>query len=167
MRILGTVIICTAILIYGMCASAKFKNRRKRLETAKELIGFIKTEIRFSGREYDDIVSLAGKSGRFERLTFLKNFSSVKKARCFAEKINLAVEMDNSSFLKPSDKETLKEFFCFAGTTDKEGQINNCLLCEEKLENSLCRARIDEQKNEKLYRILFASLAAAVFILTV
>lgn len=167
MRILGTVIICAAIFIYGMCASARFKNRRKSLEAAKELIGFIKTEIRFSGREYDDIIACAKISGRFERLTFLKSFSTVENARCFAEKIKLAIEKDNGSFLKPSDKETLKEFFCFVGTTDKEGQINNCLLCEEKLENSLSLARSDEQKNEKLYRILFASLSAAVFILTV
>ncbi len=167
MKTLGTVIICATIFIYGMCASAKFKSRRKSLECAKELMGYIKTEIRFSSREYDDIIVCAKNSKRFERLTFLKNCENVKNARCFAEKMNLAIENDSGSYLKPSDKQALAEFFCFAGTTDKEGQINNCLLCEQKLESNLSLAKSDEQKNEKLYRILFASLSAAVFILTV
>lgn len=167
MRALGAVIICAVIFIYGMCASAKFKSRTKSLECAKELMGFIKNEIRYSSREYDDIIAGAKSSKRFERLTFLKSSENIKNARCFAEKMNIAIEKDSGSCLKPSDKQALAEFFCFAGTSDKEGQINNCLLCEQKLESNLFRAKSDEQKNEKLYRILFASLSAAVFILTV
>ena len=173
MKFIGALVLGTVVFAYGFCLSQRFKNRRRELEAAVGLVEYIKNEIRLCSEEYGEILRLAAGNDRFDRLTFLKQIENCNnnplsdRSVSPAEIICRAIDNDEECCLNDSDRRLLKDFFMSVGTTDREGQINNCRIYRQRLDDRLRAAAEEEKKKYNLYKTLFTSLSAAVFILAV
>jgi len=69
--------------------------------------------------------------------------------------------------LNPEDIENIKSFGKMLGQTDKEGQLSRIELTKTFIEMQIEKAKIEEEKNSKLYKTLGAVLGLALVIILI
>jgi len=163
MRTIGIIFLALTPLLWGLDYRNSLKKRKDFLNAFKEFIMYVKEQIRFSGRERDEIFALALNDPRFGHPLFKK----IEKALKSGQNISKTVVDFNDIRLKIKEISGIDSFISGLGKSDLEGQLNHCdhyLLVFEKL----------SQNSDEVYAVkgklvtgLSLSLASVMFIIMI
>ncbi len=122
MRVVGIVFLSLTPLLFGLDYSKLLKKRLEFFSTFKEFILFVKEQIRFSGRERDEIFTLALADPRFD----VPLFENIKKSLNGEETLAKTIEKHNDIRLNNKEIQQISAFISGLGSNDTEGQLNHC-----------------------------------------
>ena len=138
----------------GYMASHKLRMREIFMEHYIKFLSFLEAEIRYSAKPLPNILSKSLNDVvisplLFECLTQMKQGVSLNTAW-----INSIYNIPPYYGLNNDDIELLKSFVDRLGVDDIEGQISNCKLNIEFINEHLKNAREEKKKKSKLYLML-------------
>lgn len=163
MRILGIVFLSLTPFLFGLDYRSSLKKRKRFFTLFKEFIVFVREQIRFCGREIDEIFALLLSDPRFN-LPIFKDME-----RCFknGENTTKMLESRNDIRLKTKEINEINSFISQLGKSDTEGEINHCdyyFSVFEQIEGKLSEAY---SVKVRLAVSLSLSLAAVMFIIMI
>ena len=163
MRTLGIIFLSFTPFLFGLDYSKTLKKRKAFLVTFKEFILFIRDQIRFSGRERDEIMALALNDPRFNHPLFSNLELALKKGENITKRINII----NYIRLKPKEIYEIDSFVSGLGKNDTEGQLNHCDYYISVFES--VTKNLDEEilVKSRLSVGLSLSLSAVMFIIMI
>lgn len=134
--------------------------RVSRLEKIKLMLCITENELRCLCRPADGIINVLCSNSRLNELEFLKSCrDSMNGGEDFARAWRLALgRKENVRYLSGEDVSALLSFGELFGVTDIDGQLANCRLHEQMLDERLSAAR----KKKEQYSSLSCGLGAAV-----
>jgi len=150
----------------GELISKKYTLRLNELKDIKNALNIIESKIKFTYEPLPEIFMQTSKM-------VSKNISEIFQKASNNMKINDAEEAWNRSLeqtvtnLNKEDIENIKNLGKMLGKIDKEGQISRVELTKTFIEMQIEKARVEEEKNAKLYKTLGAVLGLAVVIILV
>jgi len=150
----------------GNLVSKKYTLRLKELKDIKNALNIIESKIKFTYEPISDIFMQTSKM-------VSKNISEIFLQATINMKTNSAEQAWNKSVetvttnLSLEDKENLKSFGKMLGKVDKEGQISRLELTKTFIEAQIEKAKIEEQKNSKLYKTLGVVVGLAFIIILI
>ena len=155
------------ISIYiGNLISKKYTLRLTELKDLKNALNIIESKIKFTYEPLQDIFIQTSKM-------VSNNISKIFVQACNNMKTDNAEEAWNKSIQKVTtnlnndDIENIKSFGKMLGKTDKEGQLSRIELTKTFIEMQIEKAKIEEQKNAKMYKTLGAILGLAFVIILI
>lgn len=163
MRLLGILLLSLTPLWFGLDYQSSLKKRRDLYFKLKSFVIFVKEQIRFCGRERDEIFALSDNNLEFND----SFFKSVKLALKNGEDLTKTLYDFNDIRLKSKEIIEISTFFTELGKTDTEGQINHCdyyINLFGQVGKGLSDAYITKSR---LTLGLSLALAAAMFIIMV
>lgn len=161
-------ILCVFIisLYIGNIISRRYILRVKELKEMKNALNIIENKIKFTYEPLPDIFMQTSKM-------FSKNISQIfVQAANNMKTVNAEEAWDKSmktvtTNLNFEDIENLKSFGKMLGKTDKEGQISRVELTKTFLEMQIEKAKIEEEKNSKMYKTLGVVIGLAIVIVLI
>ncbi|MBE6737202.1 MAG: hypothetical protein E7566_00900 [Ruminococcaceae bacterium] len=158
LRIFMCIVLVVSSTFLGNWFSLKLLRRCEDLFSIIESIQKIKTYINFGGYEICRVIALS-----FVSKEKFKAFTETEENENFLMWWEKCVTyISKTTALNKSDLELLNQFGENLGVTDIEGQISNCELYTKLFEERLNEAKLMENKNVRLYRILGFSLGCTV-----
>ena len=152
--------------LIGNLISKKYILRLKELKDFKNALNIIESKIKFTYEPLSEIFIQTSK-------LLSKNISSIfilasnnMKNFTAEEAWNKALESSTTNLYK-EDIENIKNFGKMLGKTDKEGQVNQIELTKTFIEMQIEKAKIEEEKNAKLYKTLGAVVGLAFVIILI
>lgn len=153
------VILCLGILeistYIGILLSRKLNKKEKEYMELQNILGYIKTNIKYLGEDILKIFeSLYEKYKKenwgilFKNVLDEINFNNISLAEAITKSIN------KYQFMFCADLNILKQVSNNLGKTDIEDQINNLSVYQERLKEKIIDASESKKKNEKMYRSL-------------
>ena len=163
MRLLGILLLSLTPLLFGLDYQSSLKKRRDLFLKLKAFVVFIKEQIRFCGRERDEIFAISDSV-----LEFNDNFLKTVKL-CLKNGENLTKTLNNYTDIRLKSKEIteINAFFTELGKTDTEGQINHCDYYINLFEQAGKSLSDTYHTKSRLTLGLSLSLTAAMFIIMV
>ena len=122
MRFIGILLLSLTPILFGIDYRSSLKKRRDLYLKLRSFVIFVKEQIRFCGRERDEIFALSDTNLDFND----SFFKSVKNAIKNGENLTKILYNFNDIRLKPKEIIEISTFFTELGKTDTEGQINHC-----------------------------------------
>ena len=144
-----------AFTYIGNTYSKKYVNRVQELEKMQNLLNIFKSKIKFTGltiqeifnQIYDDNKDVVGDI--FKRASLnMENMSAKDGWKKAIEESQDKLSLNKEDF---TAIETLGKML---GNTDVEGQVSQIELTEKLIEDQIENAKIEKQKNTKLYKTL-------------
>lgn len=155
------------ISIYiGNLISKKYTLRLTELKDLKNALNIIESKIKFTYEPLQDIFIQTSKM-------VSNNISKIFVQACNNMKTDNAEEAWNKSIQKVTtnlnndDIENIKSFGKMLGKTDKEGQLSRIELTKTFIEMQIEKAKIEEQKNAKMYKTIGVILGLAFVIILI
>ena len=152
--------------IIGNLISKNYTLRLKELKEIKNALNILESKIKFTYEPLNEMFNEVSKM-------VSKNISQifVQASRYIKEMDaeyawNKAIEMSNTN-LNKEDIESIKNFGKMLGKTDKEGQISRLELTQTFIEMQIEKAKVEEEKNAKMYRILGTIIGLAFVIILI
>ena len=146
--------------------SKKYVLRLTELKDFKNALNIIESKIRFTYEPIQEIFMQTSKM-------VSKNISEIfVQASENMKKVNAEEAWDKSietsiTNLKLEDLESIKNFGKMLGKTDKEGQLSRIELTKTFIEMQIDKARIEEEKNSKMYKTLGIIVGLAFVIILI
>ena len=165
---IGLLLIVLAGIGGGAMASLELSRRAACLETARRLIDWMASRIRYTAAPVQEIVIEAAGEPEFSRLSFLGEAASRMQAGDSpGQAWNSALAHFAAGGLKDADKGLLCSFGRGLGCSDLDGQISHCESFESLLAGRVESARAQADSKGKLYITLGAAgcLCAALLLL--
>ena len=153
-------------LYIGNLISKKYTLRLKELKDFKNALNIIENKIKFTYEPIQDIFMQTSKM-------VSNNISQIFVQATHNMKIDNAEEAWEKSIesvttnLNIEDIENIKNFGKMLGKTDKEGQLSRIELTKTFVEMQIEKAKIEEQKNAKMYKTLGAIIGLACVIILI
>lgn len=153
-------------LYIGNLISKRYTLRLKELKEIKNALNILESKIKFTYEPLPDIFIQTSKM-------LSNNVSQIFRQASNNMKIENAEEAWEQSLktvvtnLDLEDIESLKNLGKMLGKTDKEGQISRIELTKTFIEMQIEKAKIEEQKNSKLYKTLGAVVGLAFVIILI
>lgn len=122
MRLLGIFLLSLIPVLFGLDYRSSLKKRRDLFLNLKSFVIFVKEQIRFCGRERNEIFALSDLNPEFNN----DFFKVIKKALKNREDLTKTFDEYNNIRLKPKEINEINTFFTELGKSDTEGQINHC-----------------------------------------
>lgn len=163
MRILGIVFLSLTPFLFGLDYRANLKNRKQFFTLFKEFIVFVREQIRFCGREVDEIFALLLTDPRFNNPIF-KDMERYFKNR---ESLTKIFENRNDIRLKSKEINEINSFVTQLGKSDTEGEINHCDYYFSVFEQIERKSNEGYSAKVRLALSLSLSLAAVMFIVMI
>ncbi len=163
MRIVGILLLSFTPLLFGLDYRSSLKKRRDLFLNLKDFVVFVKEQIRFCGRERNEIFALSDINPKFND----SFFKTLKKSIKNGENLTKILESYNDIRLKSKEIAYICAFFTELGKTDTEGQINHCdyyINLFSKIGENLSNSYITKSR---LSLGLSISLMAAMFIIMI
>lgn len=154
----GVVLICACTLL-GNWFSMKLRRRTQLLERFVVSITKMKTLICFGGYDITYVLKECFGSNVFPSVVEFDENTFENVSAMWKEFIS---DIPTSEGLTKTDRNVLCGFGKCLGVTDTQGQINNCELYINLIEERLRDSRSDEISKCRLYRVLGFSLGSAV-----
>ena len=155
------------ISIYiGNLISRRYTLRLNELKDIKNALNIIESKIKFTYEPLADIFIQTSKmvsKNISEIFVLASNNMKIDNAEEAWEK-SVEVNLNN---LNKEDIESLKNFGKMLGKTDKEGQISRLELTKTFIEMQIEKAKVEEEKNAKLYKTLGAVVGIAFVIILI
>ncbi len=152
--------------IIGNLISQKYILRVKELKDFKNALNIIESKIRFTYEPLPEIFLQTSKmlSKNIETIfvqagTYMKNIDA-------EEAWNKSLE-ESTTNLKKEDIENIKNLGKMLGKTDKEGQVSRLELTKTFIEMQIEKAKVEEEKNAKMYRTLGSIVGLAFVIILI
>jgi len=146
--------------------SKKYTLRLKELKDFKNALNIIENKIKFTYEPIQDIFMQTSKM-------VSNNISQIFVQATHNMKIDNAEEAWEKSIesvttnLNIEDIENIKNFGKMLGKTDKEGQLSRIELTKTFVEMQIEKAKIEEQKNAKMYKTLGAIVGLSFVIILI
>lgn len=153
-------------LYIGYLISKRYTLRLNELKEIKNALNIIESKIKFTYEPLPEIFAETSKS-------ISKNISQIFVQASENMKQENAEEAWEQSIksavtnLKIEDIENLKSFGKMLGKTDKDGQLSRIELTKTFIEMQIEKAKLEEQKNSKLYKTLGAIVGLAFVIILI
>ena len=150
----------------GNLISKKYTLRLVELKEIKNALNIIESKIKFTYEPLPDIFKQTSKM-------VSKNISQIFVQASKNMQIDNAEEAWDKSIetvatnLNKEDIENIKNFGKMMGKTDKEGQLSRIKLTQTFIEMQIEKAKIEEQKNAKLYKTLGGVVRLALGIILI
>lgn len=153
-------------LYIGYLISKKYTLRLEELKEIKNALNIIESKIKFTYEPLPEIFFETSKmiSKNISQI-FVQASENMKQENAeeaWEQSINCAV-----TNLKSEDIENLKSFGKMLGKTDKDGQLSRIELTKTFIEMQIEKAKLEEQKNSRLYKTLGAIVGLAFVIILV
>lgn len=152
--------------IIGNLISQKYILRVKELKDFKNALNIIESKIKFTYEPLPEIFLQTSKmlSKNIETIfvqagTYMKNIDA-------EEAWNKSLE-ESTTNLKKEDIENIKNLGKMLGKTDKEGQVSRLELTKTFIEMQIEKAKIEEDKNAKMYKTLGSIVGLAFVIILI
>lgn len=163
MRIAGILLISLTPVIFGLEYSYQLKNKRNFLSVFVKFIIFVKEQIRFSGREREEIFLLALREPEFATPFYESLYNCVKNGGNLEKIFN-----DNIGIrLKKQDISLICSFISGIGQNDVAGQMTHCDYYKEQTDKLLKQSETAYSVQSRLAIGLSLSAAATLFILLI
>lgn len=158
-------VFCISFYI-GNLISKKYSLRLKELKDIKNALNIIESKIKFTYEPLPDIFMQTSKMlSKSISQIFVQASNNMKT--CDAENAwERSIQMATTN-LNEEDMENIKSFGKMLGKTDKEGQLSRIELTKTFIEIQIEKAKIEEQKNAKLYKTLGAVAGLAFVIILI
>jgi len=158
-------VFCISFYI-GTLISKKYNLRLVELKDFKNALNIIESKIKFTYEPLPDIFIQTSKmvSKNISRI-FVQASNNMKTdnaEEAWEKSIKIA-----TTNLNEQDLENIKSFGKMLGKTDKEGQLSRIELTKTFIEMQIEKAKIDEQKNAKMYKTLGAIVGLAFVIILI
>ena len=163
MRMLGILLLSLTPVWLGLDYRSSLKKRRDLFFNLKSFVIFVKEQIRFCGRERDEIFALSDNCLEFN-CGFLK---AVKGSLKNGENLTKTLENYNDIRLKFKEIVEISAFFTELGKSDTEGQINHCDYYIALFEQNGKKLSDSYVTKSRLITGLSLSLTAAMFIIMI
>ena len=154
LKITGIIIIFLISVLIGWKKTYSLNTNVKINETILLMIKYIETEIRYRSLRIDNIISNIKANEQYNNLNFINDCEQyLRKNYSFPIAWGKSIK-NNSDNLSKKNVDLLMSFGKYLGTSDIEGQIQNCELHEELFSNELIKAREEKEKKSKMYTTL-------------
>ena len=169
MIILKYIILCLIFLItflIGNIISKKYILRVEELKDFRNALNIIENKIKFTYEPLGEVFVETSKllSKNISQI-FIIAKNNMKDTNA-EEAWDIALK-ESSTYLNKDDIENIKSFGKMLGKTDKEGQINSIELTKTFIEMQIEKARIEEEKNSKMYKTLGTIIGLAFVIILI
>ena len=163
--LLGIGIIFCSIRI-GIILSKKYKYRLEELDEFKNVFNIIENKIKYTYQPLETIFSEIAEISSFQVKSFFNYVANnIKREGAESAWKNGLQKTDLN--IKKEDKEILKEFGTMLGKINKEGQINQINFTNKLLDRQVEKARIEREKNEKMYQKLSLIFGVGIVIILI
>lgn len=150
--LLGIGIIFCSIRI-GIILSKKYKYRLEELDEFKNVFNIIENKIKYTYQPLETIFFEIAEISSFQVKAFFNYVANnIKREGAESAWKNGLQKTDLN--IKKEDKEIIKEFGIMLGKINKEGQISQVNFTSKLLDRQVEKARIEREKNEKMYQKL-------------
>lgn len=167
-KYVGIFLIVLISFIIGKLYSQRFTNRISDLEEFENALEIFKAKIKFTYKPIPDVfeeISMETKKNIGK--IFLKSSENMQKLTAGeAWKNGIESEKNNTNF-SINDIEIIKQLAPMLGNVDLESQISNIELVINFLNKQLEDARIEKNKNEKLYKTLGIGIGLVISIVLI
>lgn len=163
MRTLGILLLSLTPLLFGLEYKTNLRKYINFITIFKEFVIFAKEQIRFTGRERDEIFALAKMDPRFNTAFF----KSIEKSLKHGDSIEKIIKNNNDIRLKNKDIQNITAFISGLGKSDTEGEIAHCDYYISLFENDEKKLSSIGSQKSKLTLGLTLSLSAAMFIIMI
>lgn len=169
MIILKYIILCLIFLItflIGNIISKKYILRVEELKDFRNALNIIENKIKFTYEPLGEIFIQTSKllSKNISRI-FIIAQNNMKDTN--AEEAWDKALKESTTYLDKEDIENIKSFGKMLGKTDKEGQISSIELTKTFIEMQIEKAKIEEEKNSKMYKTLGTIIGLAFVIILI
>ena len=152
--------------VIGNLISKKYILRVKELKDFKNALNIIGSKIKFT---YEPLPEIFMQTSRLLSKNisdiFIKASNEMKSLNA-EEAWNKALEDSNTNLYK-DDIENIRNFGKMLGKTDKEGQVSQLELTKTFIEMQIEKAKVEEEKNSKLYKTLGTVVGLAFVIILI
>ena len=150
----------------GNLISKKYTLRLKELKDIKNALNIVESKIKFTYEPLQEIFLQTSKmvSENVSQI-FVQASKNMKQENAEEAWENSLKQI--STNLSEEDIENIKGFGKMLGKTDKEGQISRLDLTKTFIDMQIEKARIEEQKNAKMYKTLGIVIGLALVIILV
>lgn len=169
MIVLKYIIIFLIFLIsflIGNIISKRYILRVKELKDFRNALNIIESKIKFTYESLPEIFMQTSKllSENISKI-FITASENMKELNA-EEAWNKGIE-ESSTYLSKEDIENIKNFGKMIGKTDKEGQVSHLEITKTFIEMQIKKARIEEEKNSKMYKTLGAIIGLGIVIILI
>ena len=152
--------------LIGNLISKKYILRVKELKDFKNALNIIESKIKFTYEPLPEIFIQTSKLLSKNISAMFVQASNNMKSLNAEEAWNKSLEESFTNLYK-EDIENIKNFGKMLGKTDKEGQISQLELTKNFIEMQIEKAKVEEEKNSKMYKTLGAIIGLAFVIILV
>ena len=152
--------------LIGNLISKKYILRVKELKDFKNALNIIESKIKFTYEPLPEIFMQTSKLLSKNISTMFVQASNNMKSLNAEEAWNKSLEEASINLYK-EDIENIKNFGKMLGKTDKEGQISQLELTKTFIEMQIEKAKVEEEKNSKVYKTLGVIVGLAFVIILV
>ena len=158
----------TVFTVIGNLYSKKYLSRLNELERIDSILNIFKAKIKFTCLTIQEIfeqIYLENKDNIGEIFKFASDYMNEQSSQAAWEK---ALEnAKDKTKLNEEDIVTLKTLGKMLGNTDIAGQVSQIELTEQMLIGRIENAKIERQKNAKLYRTLGVTTGLTIAIILI
>jgi len=169
MIILKYIILCLVFLIsflIGNIISKKYILRVKELKDFKNALNIIESKIKFTYEPLSEIfMQTSNLLSKNISEIFVRASNNMKSLNA-EEAWNRSLESSSTNLYK-EDIENIKNFGKMLGKTDKEGQVSQLELTKTFIEMQIEKAKVEEEKNSKMYKTLGTIVGLAIVIILI
>ncbi len=151
---------CTAI---GFLLSQKYRKREIELKEFKSAFNILKTKIRYTYAPLQDIFDDIAKDISANVSNVFRKSASYMNEESATDSWNKAVREADISITR-EDKNVICSLGKLLGQTDMEGQLNEIDLSLSLLDEQIEKAKIEKEKNVKMYKSLGVITGIAIVI---
>ena len=166
LKYIGIFCVFIITLYVGNLMSRRYTLRLKELKELKNALNIIENKIKFTYEPLQDIFIQTSKMVSNNISNIFVQASENMKIQNAEEAWNNSLESVDTN-LESEDIENIKNFGKMLGKTDKEGQISRLELTKTFIEMQIEKAKLEEEKNSKLYKTLGVVVGLAFVIILI
>lgn len=162
MLLLISIFVCS--LYIGILISKKYSNREKELIELQNALNMLEAKIKFTYEPIADVFLDISECIKNDIGQIFAKAQQKMNIIGIGQAWNNAVE-DTNTDLTEEDKNILKGLGRLIGKTDIEGQISEIELLKSFIAKQTEKAKIEREKNEKMYKTLGGIVGMAIVII--
>jgi len=152
--------------LIGNIISKKYILRVKELKDFKNALNIIESKIKFTYEPLSEIfMQTSNLLSKNISEIFVRASNNMKSLNA-EEAWNRSLESSSTNLYK-EDIENIKNFGKMLGKTDKEGQVSQLELTKTFIEMQIEKAKVEEEKNSKMYKTLGTIVGLAIVIILI
>lgn len=171
LKIILNISIILGCSLMGFLYGAIYGKRHLNLSNLIHCIRGLETEVLISGTPLPDALGKIAKNGKGEIASIFQiikdDLICNKRQEVYYSFLSIESNLKDKYFLKNEDIDSLLTFSKALGKTNRDDQKKNFTVLLSELEELAVDAKIQKQKNEKLYRTLGLLIGLTITIILI